>query len=95
MDNIVILFSVIVFISVFFTVLLHQNIYYSVMFLLPAIFSFFVFAVEWMGGNQTALSILMFIIIISFLTIAVIFAKKYMEFHYSDLIEKENEKKAK
>ena len=93
MDNIELIFSLIVFASVFFTVLLHQNIYYSAMFLLPGIFSFFVFAVEWLGVNQTVLSILMFIIIISFLTVSIIFAKKYMDFHYSDIMKQQGKTK--
>ena len=86
MDSIVIVFSAIVAISVFFSVLLHQNIYYSLIFLLPAIFTLFIFGVEWLSGNYTVLSILIFIIILSFLTVAIVFARKYMEFHYSDEI---------
>lgn len=92
-DIIALSFSVVVGISVLFAVLLHSNLYYSFISLQPAIITIVIFAFEWLAIDYFTLSALMVAMFLSFVTIATIFAEKYMNFHYKE--EEQDVKKSK
>ena len=89
-DIVALSFSVIIGISVFFTIISQHNIYSSFLFFQPAIISIFLVSFKWLSLCKNHLLFFLIIFIFSFITIATIFSQKYFIFYRTQELNKED-----
>ena len=90
-DIVALSFSVIIGISVFFTVIYQHNIYSSFLFFQPAIISIFLVSFKWLSlCKNHLLFFLIIFIFFSFITIATIFSQRYFIFYRTQELNKED-----